>query len=45
MTTAVTFGVPTETDKCISYFYQQIIGIFSGSDRHLLGTYYHLKMT
>lgn len=41
--TCVTFSVPTETDKSISYFHQQAVGVLPSSDRHLLGAYYHLK--
>lgn len=42
---ADTSGVPAETDKCVSYFHQQTVGIFTGPNGHLLGTYDHLKTT
>lgn len=39
----VTFCVSTEADKRLSYFHQQIVGIFTSSYRHLFGAYDHLK--
>lgn len=40
-----TFCVPAEADKCVSHFHQQIVGVLTSSNRHLLGTYDYLKVT